>query len=61
MYEEYYIFAAAAILTTLLGSLKLIRGNGVGDYVVNFLGILILGLVALWIYRKLTKKDAVQP
>lgn len=60
MNGEYFVFAIAVFLTIFAGSLKLIRGNGVGDYLVIFLGFAGIGLVVLWVYRKITGKEGVK-
>jgi hypothetical protein len=56
----YLVFGVAVVLTILLGSLKLIRGNGVGDYLVTFIGLVIAGLAVLVIYRKFISHEGEQ-
>jgi len=60
MTGEYVVFGIAAILTLLLGSLRLIRGNGVEDYLVVFIALLVAGLVVNWVYQKKIRHDSGQ-
>jgi hypothetical protein len=56
----YLVFAIAVFLTIFAGCLKLIRGNGIGDYIVTFLVFLVFGFVVLWVYRKITGKPGIE-
>jgi len=50
----YLVFAMAVFLTIFAGCLKLVEGNGIGNYLITFLVFLVFGFVVLWVYRKIT-------
>lgn len=56
----YLVFGIAVVVTILLGSLKLLRGNGVGDYLLTFIGLVIAGLVILGVYQKFISREGKQ-
>lgn len=51
----YFIFGISVILTILAASFEMIRRNVISDYIGFFFGVLVIGLVILWVYRQIAE------